>query len=1834
MNSNTINFFADSQESNNHQLVDESSESDILFTDFLIPIKNELCPVPKTAIKQKKKVLPTNRERFESFFARKAERSKNTWKLKRSEINTKNFEVCSKISDYILSTPNRLPSGKRSDYWIKLFEDVAFATCNMVAADNNTQRTLAFLSFCKFRSGDDILLGCVLDFDYMELYTEIIEPIINGFTIAEPCAEGEKPDYYTIFNKMTTNLNEVRNSPIVRGIRKVLTCLLSFSVLSEIKEKVPKTLFKDMLCEVDTLQEKSSDLNIFITLYDSAVMILERIWQAIRLKSWTHLFHSRSSYETWMNDCVRAIDDSHNMGNPHAHNIDEHEFTDRIIRLVEQGKSIVEANKSLWKQDKYLHTSIMRYYSQILQVKSEYLTINAAQKERKCPLGVLIDGTSSVGKSTFAKLLFYHYGKVMNKAIDDHFRFVRNPADDFWSGYRSNMWCVHLDDVASHKPTMCPTGDQSVMELLQIVNQIPFNPNQASIDDKGRTPMRAEFVTASTNTHHLNIRDYYMVPLAAKRRLRYVFSIEPKAEYNTNGALDFDKIPVVDTEAYPDFWRIFVYIVKPTPQNKKGGEDGYYERFALFDGEDAIYHFMAWFSTIIKKHNAEQTSVMDSLHRMSCVEICDGCKNPMIKCMCGKKFLYCTNPKEISQVRATERVVFKHGDHLSSQIHDVHWTNAQEENDKISNDHDIVATASKPYIIYVNTCTYSDDGNSSVIEEFHADGYEVETIFDTPIWFEDNTLSFQPPFNYSKIREMYNSMRIKWHATKDRKSLIGSHAFRMAIDHLTHVIGVEMRRVRMKHKNQAPYIILSDFPVFTKKVTDYDCATFYLSSTLCNIMHCKEAKILFESILRAHREKDCVFDISDYELPIYVTHSYNDARMEKGELDVLALEFQNLDVIYHPHFWYRIGIWLDIRLAANVGSAYSNRIRPTLARFGLGNINQSLSIYYAKQYALYWAARTKARLGSDHRINKIRNQLIAFSAILLAAGVAASLGALIVYIFKNIRGEPKKEEPCSTVDQKIDDPIVATPLIDSTGLIPRIKSKCVTENVWYKDIFTLTPADLPQASLGAIKDLNKFQDILENNCRKVEIVDAAGTAILTNIFGIVNHTWALNKHAIGTFPIMVKILGRNHSDKGISETVEQIFYQQDAYQSENSDIVLIEISALPAVRSMMKFLLEREVRIALPGSIVVREKNYGLRVLKVKRTEFHPDLTVVALNNKQAMWRAFCEESTVKGDCGSPLLIMTAYGPFVAGILSATDFGRKQSLFCSIFSSDIKQYLKTKNIIPVDDNSVSTCFHKKTLSELHPRSSLRFAESGTIKTYGSLPFGKGGNKSSVVATVMQEAWISRGLQLRHTAPNFRTHVPWHGAVQDLANQTHHIPTFMVDMCKKSFVEHIKKQLPMMNLGNCHVYDLNTALNGAPGVKFVDSINKATSTGFPYNHTKKFHLFAEPSFEHMHGVRLTNDILLEIEYILALYKSGQRYKPVFTSSLKDEPLTFEKANIGKIRVFMGAPFAWSCVVRMYLLWFIQLLQGNKYAFCSAPGTNCWSREWGEFYKFLTKFGINKIIAGDYGRYDKHMIAQMISASFDVIIMLAQELNFSQEEIQVIRCIAEDVSYAIINLKGDIMEFMGGNPSGHPLTVIINCLANVIYLMLAYLTLNPANEVDSFFKNVHLLTYGDDNIMGVSDDAPWFNHTAVSEVLAQFGVVYTSADKTSEIVPYINISEASFLKRKWVWSDDLQAWMAQLERASIEKSLLITVKSKSISAEEQSAAICSSAHAEYFMYGKEEFLEKSKLIEKVMLETNLQEFYTSSWFPEWCALQARFERSSIGIEKSPCDYVTST
>jgi hypothetical protein len=695
-----------------------------------------------------------------------------------------------------------------------------------------------------------------------------------------------------------------------------------------------------------------------------------------------------------------------------------------------------------------------------------------------------------------------------------------------------------------------------------------------------------------------------------------------------------------------------------------------------------------------------------------------------------------------------------------------------------------------------------------------------------------------------------------------------------------------------------------------------------------------------------------------------------------------------------------------------------------------------------------------------------------------------------------------------------------------------------------------------------------------------------------------------------------------HKGAGINGNVDTfLLTKDDMSKFTHDDLIVIRILNTPPRPSIenMFTTMSQCSELNHPGTLLYRdtmgviEQIYAIRVSVGKTEKYVSNNIQYTLENQPEY---VLSRPTFDGLCGALICVESQQnGITIVGIHTAGsgERGRGFSLTQNGLHNMIAT-IKTPKTAVMYDIYLSVPSIKVELSDtIHPKAPVRFKEEGQGEIYGSLPGARASPKSQVVPTLIAQAVQQRmNLSTTAVAPNMSTPRAKHHALRPMMDPVD-MDSTILNECVASFANDIIAAVPFEEWEQIHLYDDTTVINGAAGVAYVDSLNFNTSMGFPYNCSKRGYLLPiAPTEAVPDGKTFVPEIMEAMFYMETEYQLGFRCNPVFKAHLKDEPISQRKSKIGKVRVFAGAPVAFSLLVRKYFLPFVRLIQNNKFAWECAVGTNATSKEWGEMKTYLTRFG-TKIANGDYGEYDKKMAAKLVRAAFEVMIVIARWLikhqpncKITETDITVMIGIATDTSYPLMDFFGELIQFFCSNPSGHPLTVIINCIANSLYMRYAFSILSVSTDITvrDFKEYVALITYGDDNIMNISPRIPWFNHTSIQKALKTINVDYTMPDKVSDSVEYITLLEADFLKRKFVDDDELGVCLAPLDISSIAKMLNIHVLSKNITQVLQTVDIIRSANREFWFHGKQTFTIRHAQLLKVISDVELEPYFTDA------------------------------
>lgn len=675
-----------------------------------------------------------------------------------------------------------------------------------------------------------------------------------------------------------------------------------------------------------------------------------------------------------------------------------------------------------------------------------------------------------------------------------------------------------------------------------------------------------------------------------------------------------------------------------------------------------------------------------------------------------------------------------------------------------------------------------------------------------------------------------------------------------------------------------------------------------------------------------------------------------------------------------------------------------------------------------------------------------------------------------------------------------------------------------------------------------------------------------------------------------------------------------------------NDIAIFQTSQLRPGRPIFKFLpTEYDESGRICHQIGFKDGaffDYKVRTIGIRRGEYD--------STDSKVWRGDYIKghrphvNPERGDCGSLLVVETSRGSFISGMHVAgqpiVGTVMYSPLKQSLFEDELEAMAGDGDMSLIEKGSASSGalgkpFHKGIHHWMQPSNCL------VLGSYPGRHRPTSRVKYSKLCKSVREAFAfkceyGRPLMTPTLNEEGKWLNPFTLAAEQQGNISPHFDETELIKCSLAYLWDIKDLIKDMDFSPV---SFDEAINGIDGDPFINSLPMNTSGGFFYPGMKRkyFNLNEQDRYEP------NKDILDRYREIKFQYINGKRANILFQGTLKDEPTKFKKIRTGKTRVFTACSVPFSILVRELYLRVIKFMMEYNFISECAVGMNCYSKIWEELFNYLTEFGLDKIIAGDYSTFDKKMKAMFISMGFfilDAMILLSQpnklsaelrnflDLKFDdirEEEYMIIykmilkedylqnpirylirKGIATDISHPVVNLNGDVFQFFGGNPSGQPLTVIINSIVNSLYMRYAYLTLGY--DLSQFRKEVKLMTLGDDNIMGSAN--PGFNHTAIAEVLRKLGVPYTMADKEQESVPFIHIKDADFLKRTFRKVEN--QIRAPLTTDSIYKPLCVYLEKGNICEEEQLAQSYLSGLMESSLHGKDFFDNFKEKMEEIL------------------------------------------
>jgi hypothetical protein len=328
-----------------------------------------------------------------------------------------------------------------------------------------------------------------------------------------------------------------------------------------------------------------------------------------------------------------------------------------------------------------------------------------------------------------------------------------------------------------------------------------------------------------------------------------------------------------------------------------------------------------------------------------------------------------------------------------------------------------------------------------------------------------------------------------------------------------------------------------------------------------------------------------------------------------------------------------------------------------------------------------------------------------------------------------------------------------------------------------------------------------------------------------------------------------------------------------------------------------------------------------------------------------------------------------------------------------------------------------------------------------------------------------------------------------------------------------------------------------AVTGYEGDEFVGPINRKSSPGFPWVRDKQ----GKPGKTKWLGsdeYTLDPELKKRMGEIVERALDNERTPAIWSDTLKDERRPFAKVRAGKTRVFSAGPIDYTLVFRKYFLGFAAHCAKNRIDNEISIGTNVYSYDWTKTAKRLTSKGW-KVIAGDFKNFDGTLLLHILA---DVVEIINAFYDDGEENAQIRRVLWKEVVNSIHITDDNIYFWTHGQPSGCPITAILNSLFNSISMRYVWLVVVPKElqTMKAFNEHVAMVSYGDDNCVNISDAViEVFNQITIAEGYATIGMTYTDEAKTGEMIPYRSISEIAYLKRTFTYNAEERQYIAPLE-----------------------------------------------------------------------------------------------
>lgn len=458
-------------------------------------------------------------------------------------------------------------------------------------------------------------------------------------------------------------------------------------------------------------------------------------------------------------------------------------------------------------------------------------------------------------------------------------------------------------------------------------------------------------------------------------------------------------------------------------------------------------------------------------------------------------------------------------------------------------------------------------------------------------------------------------------------------------------------------------------------------------------------------------------------------------------------------------------------------------------------------------------------------------------------------------------------------------------------------------------------------------------------------------------------------------------------------------------------------------------------------------------------------------------------------------------------------------------------------------------------------------------------------------------------------------------------------------------------------------DPSPSLSGIPASMIHQGIKRNTAAGYPWKGKKNAHLTINAD----ETVTPSSELVSAVHDRLSVMAEGKREWLITRGAYKDEPRSKKKVQIRKIRLFNPPDMPHYIVEHLVLSPLIQISLLARGSFHTLGGMNVYSEEWSAIRENLEeKFPCT--IPGDFSKFDKGTSFSSMFSTSESDLHLIRKSPYYRGLDAAHQQAFENIFVSLATAMGDVAlvvdgEFIApghGNGSGSADTYKKNCEVHALIAYECMLTIvhlvseegiesafldgsedphtalslalylreefpNSSDRLEKILENIVVIKHGDDGLYCVTQHyVSLFNFVSFQHGYNWMGVKFTPSDKSDAVFSHKSWDDVDIGKRRWLWNEELQTYLAPIEKASIGKMLTIGLVVGQTLAEKREIGV-QDAMREFAQYGRREYEERLGQLADLCKEWNVPLNTQTDWKEVVISLRRSREYSVIADDQ---------